>query len=114
MKLYHNPKCSKSRATLALLEEKNADFEIVEYLKEPPTNSELSNICKALGMEAKQLVRNKEDLFKELNLSLDSDMSDDEWINTMAQNPKLIERPILVNGNKAAIGRPPENVLEII
>ena len=113
-KLYHNPRCSKSRQTLSLLEENNAEFEIVEYLKNPPSESEISSILVKLGYSNPlQLIRTKEDLYKELGVDSFKDDSS-KLIKTMTENPKLIERPILVTDQKAAVGRPPESVLEIL
>ncbi|MCT4665474.1 MAG: arsenate reductase (glutaredoxin) [Flavobacteriales bacterium] len=112
MKIYHNPRCSKSRNTLAILEEKGADFSVVKYLDTPPSKKEIEDILKKLGIPAKDLVRKTEDIFKkELK---GKEFSVEEWIDWMVKNPKLIERPIVVSGNKAVIGRPPENVLEIL
>ena len=111
--IYHNPRCSKSRQTLQLIEEKNKEPVIVEYLKTPPTKSELKNILKMLNMKPRDLLRKKEAEYKEQGLD-DSSLSDEQIIDIMLAHPKLIERPIVVTGNKAALGRPPENVLEII
>jgi len=113
IQIYHNPRCSKSRQTLALLEENNVTPEIVEYLKIAPDAQTITSLITKLGFDsARQLMRTKEDLYKELNLKTQNDES--ALINAMAENPKLIERPIVVNGDKAAIGRPPESVLDII
>ena len=112
MKIYHNPRCSKSRQTLALIEEKGAKVEVLEYLKDIPTKAELKDILSKLGIPAEQLLRKGEADFKE-NFKGKS-LSDDEWIDAMIQYPKLIERPIVVEGNKAVLGRPPENVLELL
>jgi len=113
IQIYHNPRCSKSRQTLALLEENNVTPEIVEYLKIAPDAQTITSLITKLGFDsARQLMRTKEDLYKELNLKTQNDES--ALINAMAENPKLIERPIVVSGDKAAIGRPPESVLEII
>ena len=113
IQIYHNPRCSKSRQTLALLEENNVAPEIVEYLKTAPDAQEITSLIKKLGFDsARQLMRTKEDVYKALNLKAQNDES--ALINAMAENPKLIERPIVVNGDKAAIGRPPESVLDII
>lgn len=114
MRLYHNPRCNKSRATLALLEEKGHQPEIVTYLDTPPTVAELGAICKSLGKHPLEIMRTGEDRFKELGLSKSDQRPDAEWLQLMAENPILIERPILVKGDKAAIGRPPEAVLEIL
>ena len=111
--MFHNPKCSKSRQTLALLNEKGITPEVILYLKQPPTKSELSEILKKLKMEAKHLIRFKEGIASELGISLADERLEDDWINLMVENPKLIERPIVVTSEKAVIGRPPEKVLEI-
>ncbi|WP_153556294.1 arsenate reductase (glutaredoxin) [Roseimaritima sediminicola] len=112
-KIYHNPRCTKSRQTLALLEEHGIDADVVRYLDQPPSEAELTEIIRLLGIEPKQLVRTKEKLFAELGLK-GAELSEAQWIKTLADHPKLIERPIVVHGNRAAIGRPPENVLEIL
>ena len=112
-KIYHNPRCSKSRQTLQLLHDKNIDAEVIEYLKTPPDEKTLREILKQLGLTPRQLMRTKEDLYKELNLA-DESLSDDQLIQAMLNNPKLIERPIVVKDGKMAIGRPPENVLSIL
>ena len=112
MKIYHNPRCSKSRETLALLTSKGINPEIIEYLKNPISNEDLESLLSKLRFtSAHQLVRNKENIYKELGLSKQSNEVDIR--NAMLENPKLIERPIVVNGDRAAIGRPPEKVLEI-
>lgn len=111
--IYHNPRCSKSRQTLQLLNDNNIEPTIIEYLKTPPSHDELTAIINKLGINARQLMRSKEELFKELGLD-NTSLNDAALITAMIQNPKLIERPIVINGDKAAIGRPPENVLEII
>lgn len=113
IKIYHNPKCSKSRQTLVLLQEKGVNPEIIEYLKTPPSFKELDTILKTLQKEPLEITRTKEERFKELGLK-DKELDRNEMIQTLIDNPILIERPIVVNGNKAAIGRPPENVLEIL
>ncbi|MCH8904199.1 MAG: arsenate reductase (glutaredoxin) [Bacteroidetes bacterium] len=112
MKIYHNPRCRKSRETLAILQDKNVDAEIIEYLENTPTESELSEIITMLGIEPEQLLRKGEQIFKD-NFK-GKDLSGKEWIKVMVENPKLIERPIVVKGNKAILGRPPENVLELL
>jgi len=112
MKIYHNPRCSKSRQTLALIEEKGTDVEIVEYLNDVPTKEELKKILSQLGIPVEKLLRKGEAEFKE-NFK-GKILSDDEWIDAMIEYPKLIERPIVVSGNKAVLGRPPENVLELL
>lgn len=111
--IYHNPRCSKSRQTLALLEEQGVAPEIVQYLDTPPDASTLRDLLSKLGLGARQLLRTGEDAYKELNLA-DTSLSDDALIEAMVANPKLIERPIVVKGSKAVLGRPPENVLELI
>lgn len=112
MKIYHNPRCSKSRQTLALIEEKGAEVEIVEYLKDIPSKAVLKDLLSKLGIPAEKLLRKGEVDFKD-NFK-GKTLSDDEWIDAMIQYPKLIERPIVVKDNKAVLGRPPENVLELI
>jgi arsenate reductase len=111
--IYHNPRCSKSRQTLALLEERGVAPRIVEYLKTPPTAAELKTILKKLGLKPRDILRQGEPRYAELGLK-DRDVDDDALIALMVANPILIERPIVVRGNKAAIGRPPETVLEIL
>jgi arsenate reductase (glutaredoxin) len=111
--IYHNPRCSKSRQTLALLEERDIDPEIVLYLETPPSAETLADVLQKLGISPRQLLRKGEDSYKENNLS-DTTLSDQQLIAAMVANPKLIERPIVINGNKAALGRPPEQVLDIL
>lgn len=113
IRIYHNPRCSKSRETLALLENQQQDVEIVEYLKTPPTAEELTDILQQLNMRPRQLLRTKETLYKELQLN-DDKLSDQQLIQAMCANPKLIERPIVIHNNQAIIGRPPETVLNIL
>ncbi|MCC5796588.1 MAG: arsenate reductase (glutaredoxin) [Methylophaga sp.] len=113
LKIYHNPRCSKSRETLALLNENASDVEIINYLDTPPSPDELKDILNRLGIGPRDLLRRKEALYKSLNLD-DPTLSDQQLTDIMSQNPKLIERPIVIHGAKAAIGRPPENVLEIL
>ena len=111
--LYHNPRCSKSRQTLALLEARGIKPKVVEYLKHPPSAAELKSILKKLGIEPRELMRQSEQLYSELGLK-DRALSDDDLIRLMVANPILIERPIVVSGARAAMGRPPEQVLEIL
>jgi arsenate reductase len=110
--IYHNPRCTKSRETLALIEENKVEAEIIEYLKTPPGAPELKAILKKLGMKAADIVRKSEELYK--SRYKDKKFSEEEWIKILVKNPVLIERPIVVIGNKAIIGRPPENVLTIL
>ncbi|HBY67890.1 MAG TPA: arsenate reductase (glutaredoxin) [Flavobacteriaceae bacterium] len=110
--IYHNPRCSKSRQTLQILEEKNEDISIIKYLEEPPTKKELKQILELLNIKPIALVRKNEQIWKD-NFK-GKDLSQDEVIDAMIANPKLIERPIVVKNNKATIGRPPENVLNIL
>jgi len=112
--IYHNPKCTKSRQTLALLHKNNVDIQIVEYLKTPPSVTEIKEILKKLNLRPLDIIRSKESRFKELGLTRDSQISNSEWIKIIHQNPELIERPIVLLNNKAVLGRPPENVLNII
>ncbi len=112
MKIYHNPRCSKSRQGLKILQDAGKEVEIVEYLKTPPTVDELKDIVKKLGMPAEKLIRKNEAIFKE-NFK-DKSFSDDKWIKIMVENPKLIERPIVVGGDRAVLGRPPENIRELL
>ncbi|CAG9297345.1 arsenate reductase (glutaredoxin) [Celerinatantimonas diazotrophica] len=107
--IYHNPRCSKSRQTLELLKEHTQDIAIVEYLKTPPNSTMLKEILAKLAIPAQDLVRRKEQLFKELGLA-NQTLNEQQWIEVLAKHPKLIERPIVVNGEKAVIGRPPENI----
>ena len=111
--IYHNPRCSKSRASLAALQERGIQPTIVKYLETPPSKAELTAILDKLGMQAEQIVRKGEALYKELGLK-DKHLNNDEWIDVLVTNPRLIERPIVVNGDRAAIGRPLENVIGIL
>lgn len=113
IKIYHNSRCSKSRQTLEILKKKNFDIEIVEYLKSPPTFEELSVILRKLKYEPRELLRKSEEVYKKENLS-DMSISNNKIIEKMVTYPILIERPIVINGDKAVIGRPPERVLDII
>ncbi|MFV0925002.1 arsenate reductase (glutaredoxin) [Pseudomonas palmensis] len=111
--LYHNPRCSKSRGALELLEARGLTPEVVRYLETPPDAATLKALLGKLGIGARQLLRSGEDEYKTLGLA-DPALSDDQLIDAMARHPKLIERPILVAGDNAVIGRPPEKVLEIL
>ncbi|MEP1033553.1 arsenate reductase (glutaredoxin) [Ekhidna sp.] len=110
--IYHNPRCSKSRQTLGLIEEKGRKFVVKEYLKNPPTKSELEQVIDLLAIKPEQLVRKGEPEFKE-NFK-GKDLTDAEWIEAMIKYPKLIERPIVIDGDNAVLGRPPENVLKLL
>lgn len=107
--IYHNPRCSKSRQTLQLLEQQGIAPDIVLYLETPPDVGEIKALLKKLGIGARDLLRKGEDAYKENKLS-DNSLSDDELVTAMAAHPKLIERPIVVKGARAVLGRPPENV----
>lgn len=111
--LYHNPRCSKSREALALLQTKGCEPEILLYLDTPPTAKQLKALLAQLNISARQLVRKTEDAYKELNLA-DESLSEAALIKAMVANPKLIERPIFIKGDKAVVGRPPEQVLAIL
>jgi arsenate reductase len=111
--IYHNPRCSKSRQTLELLKEHNVEAEVIEYLKTPPSRTQLVEILSMLGLEPRQLMRTKEPEYKEQGLD-DESLSRDQLIDAMLATPKLIERPIVISNGKAAIGRPPETVLDIL
>ena len=112
--IYHNKKCSKSRATLELLRSKGLEPTIIEYLKNPPTFDELEEIIIKLNIHPKQLIRFKEDKAKELGISTGDQLTNEQWITILAKNPNLIERPIVVTDTEAVIGRPPENVLNVL
>ncbi|MEG1654606.1 MAG: arsenate reductase (glutaredoxin) [Hafnia sp.] len=112
--IYHNPRCSKSRETLTLLQEQGIEPQIIQYIDTPPDAATLKTLLKDLGFSsARQLMRHKEDIYKELNLA-DESLTEDQLIDAMVNHPKLIERPIVVKGKKARIGRPPEQILEIL
>lgn len=111
--IYHNPRCSKSRQTLAILEENGIEAEVIEYLNTPPDAATLKVILQKLGMSARELLRKGEDAYKENDLGR-PELSDDKLIDYMVRFPKLIQRPIVIKGDKAVLGRPPENVQELI
>ena len=113
LRIYHNPRCSKSRQTLQLLRDRGLDPEIVEYLKHPPSAVVLDGLLRAMGMQPRDLMRRKEAPFRELNLD-DPALTRGELVMAMVEHPILIERPIVVNGDKVALGRPPEAVLHIL
>jgi arsenate reductase len=112
IEIYHNPRCTKSRATLALLQERGLTPTVIEYLQTPPTAAQLRTVVRRLGIKPEALVRRGEDLFKSLYAG--KSLSDAQWIDAMAQHPILIERPIVIVGERAAIGRPPHSVLPIL
>ncbi|HLW30510.1 MAG TPA: arsenate reductase (glutaredoxin) [Brumimicrobium sp.] len=112
MKIYHNPRCSKSRSALQLLEEKGIEVEVVKYLEDTPSVNELKSLLKKLNLKAEDIVRKGEADFKD-NFK-DKTLTENEWIAALIKYPKLIERPIFVKGDKAVVGRPPENVLELL
>ncbi|MCO4756616.1 MAG: arsenate reductase (glutaredoxin) [Oceanospirillaceae bacterium] len=111
--IYHNPRCSKSRQTLALLEERGIEPAIVKYLEETPSAEELKSVLAKLGISARDLLRKKEAEYKEAGLD-DTNLNEDQVIAKMIEFPRLIERPIVIKGDAARIGRPPESVLEIV
>jgi|SRR5690349_16784647 len=110
--IYHNPRCSKSRTALGLLQEHGIEPKIVEYLRTPPTADELTAIVRKLGIPAEQLVRKGEEIYKSQYAG--RKLTDAQWIDAMAKHPILIERPIVVSGNRAVLGRPPENVESLL
>lgn len=112
MKIYHNPRCRKSRETLAIIENKGINPEIILYLEDVPTQKELKEILSLLKIKPEVLLRKGEKIYKEKFKG--KELSDSEWIKVMVNNPKLIERPIVVKGKRAILGRPPENVLALI
>jgi arsenate reductase len=109
--LWHNPRCGKSRAALALLQQRGIEPNIVEYLKTPPSAGELRAVLRKLGMTPEQLVRKGEDAYRALGGKA---LSEAQWIEAMVRNPILIERPIAIKGERAVVGRPPEKVLEVV
>lgn len=110
--IYHNPRCSKSRQTLALIQEKGIEPDIIEYLTSPPSEAELDQILTLLGKEPSELMRKGEDEYKQQFKG--KELSRAEAISLMVQYPKVIERPVVVHGSRAAVGRPPESVLDIL
>ncbi len=110
--IWHNPRCSKSRQTLEILNEKGVSAEVVKYLETNPSADEIRAVLKKLGISARELMRTKEDIYKALNLK--DEENETKLIEAMASHPKLIERPIVIVGDKAVLGRPPEKVLELI
>lgn len=112
IQIWHNPKCSKSRNAMTLLEEKGINADVVKYLESTPTKEQLTEVLKKLNMSAKELLRTGEDVYKELNLKDESD--EEKLINIMVENPILIERPIIIKGHIAVIARPIENLEELL
>jgi arsenate reductase len=113
VKIFHNPRCSKSRQTLGLLQEQGEEPTIIEYLKTPPSAKELDAILRQLGLEPRELMRRKEPEYKAAGLD-NPDLTRDELIQAMVDQPKLIERPIVIKDNRAILGRPPEKVLDLL
>ncbi len=110
--IWHNPRCSKSRNAVTLLEEQGIEAEVVKYLDTPPSKEELVEMLGMLGLSARELMRTKETIYKELNLKDETD--EEKLIEAMVANPKLIERPIVIKDGKAAIGRPIENISDLL
>ena len=113
VRIFHNPRCTKCRLTLGILDDKGIDTEVIEYLKVPPSKEELTEVLDLLSIEPRELMRKQETPYKENNLGSE-ELSREQLIQAMVDHPILIERPIVINGNKATIGRPPEKVLDII
>jgi len=111
--IYHNPRCSKSRASLALLEQNNIEPQIVEYLKNTPDKETLQRVISLLGCSPRDIIRTGQSEYRENQLD-NPELSDEQLINAMLEHPILIERPIIIQGDKAVIGRPPENVLQLL
>ena len=112
IQIWHNPRCSKSRATLKLLEERGINPEIIKYLETPHTKEQIKTLLSMLNITPRELMRTKEDIYKELNLK--EEKSDEKLIEAMVKHPKLIERPIVIKNKKATIGRPIENIIELL
>ena len=110
--IFHNPRCSKSREAMGLLEDSNCEIEVVEYLKETPTKKELKDLLMKLGLKPFDLVRTKEDIF--IKKFKDKKFTDAEWLQIIVENPILLERPIIIDGYKAVIGRPVEKVVDLL
>lgn len=110
--MYHNNRCNKSRCVLSILEEKGIEPDIRYYLEESPSVEELKDLLKKLNMKPGELIRKNEKIYKEK--FKDKDFSDEEWLKILSENPKLIQRPIIINGDKAVIGRPPESIEQIL
>jgi arsenate reductase len=112
IKIYHNTRCSKSREACSILAENNIEAEVIEYLKTPPTENEIKELLQMLKMKAEDIVRKNEALYKEKYAN--KNLTEAQWVKVLSENPILIERPIIVKGKKAVIGRPPERVLELL
>ncbi|MDT8339508.1 MAG: arsenate reductase (glutaredoxin) [Sulfurimonas sp.] len=112
IKIWHNPKCSKSREAMEILQEKKCDAEVIKYLEESPNEDQIKSILKMLDIAPRELMRIKEDIYKELNLK--EELDDSALISAMAKHPKLIERPIIIKGERAIIGRPTERIAEFL
>lgn len=112
IQIYHNPRCGKSREAKSILEEKGLDFETIEYLKYPLTKATLEELVEKIGISPEDLVRKQEGIFKDKYKN--TDLNDSQWIEAMIEHPILIERPIVVNGNKAVVARPAEKVEEVL
>jgi arsenate reductase len=110
--IWHNPRCSKSREALKIAEENGVENEVVKYLEQTPSVQEIKKVLKMLGLSARELMRTKEDIYKELNLKDETD--EEKLIEAMAKNPKLIERPVIIKGDKAIIGRPTSIIAEFL
>jgi arsenate reductase len=110
--IWHNPRCSKSREAMSILEENNCEAEVIKYLESTPDENQIKTILKMLGITPRELMRTKEDIYKELNLK--DEVNDEALISAMAKYPKLIERPIIIKGDKAIIGRPTEIIAEFL
>lgn len=109
--IYHNPRCRKSRAAKQVLDEKGVDYEVIEYLKQPPSEQEIRELLQKLGLSVREIIRTKEKIYKELNLK---QATDDELIRAIAEHPILLERPIIVRGDRAVLARPTENIDKIL
>jgi len=111
--IYHNPRWSKSRESVKILDELGHEYEVIDYINHPPSKNELRSLSNKMGFKAKNFIRNRESIFKELGL-MDHMENDDLLFEKMSENPKLIERPIIVKGDRAIIGRPPEKINEFL
>lgn len=112
MKIYHNPRCSKSRETLKLITDNGVTPEIIDYLKTPPSKKEITDLVEKLDVKPEMIIRKGESIYKENYKG--KTLTDEEWVDAMVLHPKLMERPIVIKGNKAIIGRPPTLVLELV